>query len=135
VEQVCPLESQDFFATFGANNTAALPIGASAADLFGAKAIEPLISLQEMADYGTDSLDDPTRLLVTRLFTELGLAVTTANQDPKKGLVLTVQGDITICFGNDQDIESKLAVLAALHQSGQAYRYLDLRRPAAPLYR
>jgi len=135
VGQVCPLESQDFFATFGADNTAALPMGASAADLFGAKAIEPLINLQEMADYGTASLDAPTRLLVTRLFTELGLAVTTANQDPKKGLILTVQGDITICFGNDQDIESKLAVLAALHQSGQAYRYLDLRRPAAPLYR
>lgn len=49
--------------------------------------------------------------------------------------MLTVDGNTTICFGTEQEMDSKLAILAALQKSGEPYRYVDLRRPASPLYR
>jgi chlorophyllide a reductase subunit X len=80
-------------------------------------------------------MDAATKLVVSRLLKDLGMYVTEANTDPKKGMVVTVDGNTTVCFGNEHELESKLAILAALQKSGEAYRYVDLRRPASPLYR
>jgi chlorophyllide a reductase subunit X len=49
--------------------------------------------------------------------------------------VLTVDGNVTLCLGSEQELDSKLAILAALRQSGEHFTYVDLRRPAAPMYR
>jgi chlorophyllide a reductase subunit X len=48
---------------------------------------------------------------------------------------LTVDGNCTICLGNEHDLDSKIAILAALRQSGEHYSYVDVRRPASPMYR
>jgi chlorophyllide a reductase subunit X len=80
-------------------------------------------------------MDVPTKLVVTRLLKELGMYVTEANQDPKKGMTLTIDGNTTICFGDERELDSKMAILAALQKSGEPYRYVDLRRPASPMYR
>jgi len=69
------------------------------------------------------------------LLKELGMYVTEANYDPKKGMMLTVDGHTTICMGNADDLDSKLAILAALQRSDEQFRYVDLRRPASPFYR
>jgi chlorophyllide a reductase subunit X len=73
--------------------------------------------------------------VVTRLLKDLGMYVTEASQDPRKGLTLTVDGHTTICFGDERELDSKVAILAALQNSGEPFRYVDLRRPASPVYR
>jgi chlorophyllide a reductase subunit X len=83
----------------------------------------------------TAATDLSTELVTSRLLEELGFCVTEASRDPKKGLLLTVDGNVTICFGNEQDLDSKIAILVALWRSGERYHYVDLRRPASPLYR
>jgi chlorophyllide a reductase subunit X len=138
MEQVTPLDYNDFLAVFGAAEPDIVPDGASAAELFGsATDVRPLpvIGLEAVPVGNQPDMDPPTQHVVTRLLQELGMYVTEANHDPKKGLVLTVDGNATICFGSDQELDSKIAILAALQKSGEAYRYIDLRRPASPLYR
>jgi chlorophyllide a reductase subunit X len=73
--------------------------------------------------------------VVTRFLDELGLYVTETDVDPRKGLTLTIDGNFTVCLGSDQELDSKIAILAALQQSGEHYSYVDLRRPASPMYR
>jgi chlorophyllide a reductase subunit X len=80
-------------------------------------------------------VDETTSAVVARLAHELGMYVTQADNDPRKGLVLTVDGNVTLCLGSEQELDSKLAILAALRQSGEHFTYVDLRRPAAPMYR
>jgi chlorophyllide a reductase subunit X len=79
--------------------------------------------------------DLSTERITSRLLHELGFYVTDASRDPKKGLIFTIDGNVTICFGNEQDLDSKIAILVALSRSGERYHYVDLRRPASPLYR
>lgn len=138
MQQVTPLEYKAFLAVFGAEEPDIVPAGAPAEELFGSTTTVkpiPVISLQESMVGDRPDMDTPTKRVVTRLLKELGMYVTEANSDPKKGLILTVDGNTTICFGSDQDLDSKIAILAALQKSGEAYRYVDLRRPASPLYR
>ncbi|MCG8346412.1 MAG: chlorophyllide a reductase iron protein subunit X [Chloroflexales bacterium] len=140
MEQVRPLPYKDFLAVFGAEEPDIVPTGATADELFGSKKAKviPHLSLdlmQQAAVSEKPGLDATTKRVVSRLLKELGMYVTEANQDPKKGLTLTIDGNTTICFGNEHEIESKLAILAALQKSGEPYRYVDLRRPASPLYR
>lgn len=138
MEQVTPLDYNDFLAVFGAAEPDIVPDGASATELFGSTTdVKPLpvIGLEAAPVGNQPDVDPPTQHVVTRLLQELGMYVTEANRDPKKGLVLTVDGNTTICFGSEQELDSKIAILAALQKSGEAYRYVDLRRPASPLYR
>lgn len=138
MKNVTPLEYKAFLAVFGAEEPDVVPAGARAEELFGtAQPVQaiPMISLQEIAVGEKPDMDAPTRQVVTRLLKELGLYVTEANQDPKKGMTLTVDGNTTICFGNENELDSKIAILAALQKSGEPYHYVDLRRPASPLYR
>ncbi|NTV63199.1 MAG: chlorophyllide a reductase iron protein subunit X [Oscillochloris sp.] len=137
--QVRPLEYQEFLSIFGAQEPDLVPAGATADELFGgtrATAL-PILELGLLDQVvGTPlGTDTPTGLVVTRLLKELGMYVTEANHDPKKGMTLTVDGNTTICFGDERELDSKLAILAALQKSGEPYRYVDLRRPASPLYR
>lgn len=138
MDQVTPLEYKAFLAVFGAEEPDIVPDGASADELFGGnrtvKSV-PMLSLQEANVGDKPDMDPSTRTVVTRLLRELGMYVTEANQDPKKGMTLTVDGNTTICFGNEAELDSKIAILAALQKSGEEYRYVDLRRPASPLYR
>lgn len=143
-DNVKPLEYDEFMSLFGAIDTSVVPTGAHIEDLTqngtvsasfngahtnGHHAIPPC-NMVEMVE-----LDESTKLVATRLMDELGLYVTDANQDSKKGLTLTVDGNVTICLGNDHDLDSKIAILAALRHSGEHYSYVDLRSPTSPFYR
>ncbi len=139
---VTPLEYNEFLAVFDAAEPNMTPTGATAEELLGGATpmrIIPTINLemvqQSLAVGESPGMEPAARNVVSRLLQELGLYVTDMAQDPKKGLTLTVDGHTTICFGNDQELDSKLAILAALQKSGEAFRYVDLRRPASPMYR
>lgn len=136
---VHPLEYKAFLRVFGAEEPDLVPAGAGADELFGGKRAKSLptfeLGLMQQAVGEKPGMDAPTRRVVTRLLSDLGMYVTEANQDPKKGMTLTVDGNTTICFGDERELDSKIAILAALQKSGEPYRYVDLRRPGSPLYR
>lgn len=136
---VHPLEYHEFLSVFGADEPDRVPQGASADELFGGQPVRPIptleLGLMSRAVGDKPDLDPATRRVVQRLLTELGMYVTEASQDPQKGMTLTVDGNTTICFGDERELESKVAILAALQKSGEPFRYVDLRRPASPLYR
>lgn len=140
MEHVRPLEYKEFLSVFGAEEPDIVPDGATADELFGGQTTRrpaPVITLglMERAVGDKPEMDAPTRMVVKRLLNELGMYVTEANHDPKKGMTLTVDGHTTICMGNTDDLDSKIAILAALQRSGEQFRYVDLRRPASPFYR
>ncbi|GAB4423455.1 MAG: chlorophyllide a reductase iron protein subunit X [Chloroflexi bacterium OHK40] len=136
---VRPLEYKQFLSVFGAEEPDIVPVGASADELFGGQRVKQIptfeLGLMTHAVAAAPSLDPATTRVVTRLSKELGMYVTEANQDPKKGMTLTIDGNTTICFGDERELDSKIAILAALQKSGEPYRYVDLRRPGSPLYR
>jgi 3,8-divinyl chlorophyllide a/chlorophyllide a reductase subunit X len=135
VKKVRPLEYKEFLRVFGAEEPDVVPDGASTGDLFGGQAVQsgPVLTVAPHTEDA--SLDPATRQVVKRLLHELGLYVTSADNDAKKGMVVTIDGNITACFGNTSDLDSKLAILAALRRSGETFTHVDLRRPAAPVYR
>jgi chlorophyllide a reductase subunit X len=142
MRQVTPLPYDDFLRVFDAEEPDITPIGARSEDLFGREPLtaQPLTAVGEPVLLETHvasapHMDAPTTMIVSRLASELGLYVTEADHDPKKGLVLTVDGNCTICLGSEHDLDSKIAILAALRQSGEHYTYVDVRRPASPMYR
>ncbi|WP_322815053.1 chlorophyllide a reductase iron protein subunit X [Chloroflexus sp.] len=140
MEEVVPLPYKEFLSVFGAEEPDITPTGATAEELFGDHQVRqpaPVITLglMERAVGEKPEMDAPTRLVVTRLLKELGMYVTEANHDPKKGMTLTIDGHTTVCMGNTDDLDSKIAILAALQRSGEPFRYVDLRRPASPFYR
>jgi chlorophyllide a reductase subunit X len=139
MDDVTPLEYDAFLNVFGAAEPAIDLHGARADDLFQNNSARrpvaqvPVVPLEQVA--APPQMDDATSAVVSRLAQELGLYVTQADHDPRKGLVLTVDGNVTLCLGSEQELDSKLAILAALRQSGEHFTYVDLRRPAAPMYR
>lgn len=143
VEHVTPLDYAEFMAVFGSVELGSLPQGATSQELFGTDTLVPIPATIPSSNGQGPSInalieqemDHPTRQVAARLLKELGLYVTDASLDPKKGLTLTIDGNMTICFGNEQELDSKIAILAALRRSGEHYHYVDLRRPASPLYR
>ncbi|EFO79826.1 chlorophyllide reductase iron protein subunit X [Oscillochloris trichoides DG-6] len=135
MDQVQPLEYDEFLSVFGAEEPDVTPAGASSAELFGGQPDPTPVVCVVPAAEAPVLLDAPTGRVVARLLQELGLYVTEANHDPKKGMTLTIDGHTTICFGDERELDSKMAILAALQKSGESYRYVDLRRPASPLYR
>lgn len=139
MERVRPLAYKEFLSVFGAEEPDLVPEGASAEELFGGQAAQPRpvreLRLVSQTANNTPDVDSAARQVIGRLLAELGMYVTEASHDPKKGLTLTVDGHTTICFGDEQDLDSKVAILAALQKSGEPFRYVDLRRPASPVYR
>jgi 3,8-divinyl chlorophyllide a/chlorophyllide a reductase subunit X len=136
---VQPLEYKAFLNVFGAEEPDLVPTGASADELFGGKRIKQIptfeLGLLQRPVGDTPDLDPMMKRVVARLSRDLSMYVTEANRDPKKGMTITVDGNTTICFGDEADLDSKMAILAALQKSGEPYRYVDLRRPGSPLYR
>jgi chlorophyllide a reductase subunit X len=139
MDAVRPLEYREFLSVFGADEPDVVPEGARAEELFGGHAAPavPVLELELLGRAVGDQpeLDPAARRVVTRLLKDLGMYVTEASQDPRKGLTLTVDGHTTICFGDERELDSKVAILAALQNSGEPFRYVDLRRPASPVYR
>ncbi len=136
---VRPLEYREFLSVFGAEEPDIVPEGACAEELFGGQVAPtvPVLELELISRAVGDQpeLDPAARRVVKRLLKDLGMYVTEASQDPRKGLTLTVDGHTTICFGDEDELDSKVAILAALQKSGEPFRYVDLRRPASPVYR
>jgi chlorophyllide a reductase subunit X len=137
-EQVTPLDYQEFMALFGNVQTETSLTSAFVEDLFDTPAEAgslPPVHLHEAAIAERLDIGGTAKQVATRLLQELGLYVTDATVDPQKGLTITVDGHVIICFGSEQDLDSKMAVLAALRHSGEPYHYVDLRRPTSPFYR
>lgn len=137
VEHVNPLGYEEFLSLFGHRQSNDSLVGATTDMLFGTTSSDAVAigKVHEDAMLKRVDMDAPTRLVATRLLDELGLYVTDASVDPKKGLTFTIDGNIMICFGNEHDLDRKIAVLAALRHSGEHYHYVDLRRPTSPFYR
>jgi chlorophyllide a reductase subunit X len=139
MQDVQPLEYKQFLEVFGAVEPDIVPDGATAAELFGGRQTRQIptieLGLISQAVGEKPDMDPGLRDVVRRLLKDLSMYVTEANRDPKKGMTFTVDGNTTICLGDDRELDSKLAILAALQKSGEPYRYVDLRRPASPLYR
>lgn len=139
MKRVHPLAYKEFLEVFGATEPDIIPTGAQAAELFGNRPAHTIptltLGLMQAAVGEKLGMDPSTKHIVNRLLKELGLYVTETSHDPKKGLTLTIDGNTTVCMGSEQDLDSKIAILAALQKSGEPYRYVDLRRPASPLYR
>jgi 3,8-divinyl chlorophyllide a/chlorophyllide a reductase subunit X len=136
---VHPLEYKEFLSVFGAEEPDIVPAGASADELFGGKKVKQIptleLGLMQQSVGDRPDMDPGMKLVVRRVNKDLGMYVTEANNDPKKGFTLTIDGNTTICMGDEKELDSKIAILAALQKSGEAYRYVDLRRPGSPLYR
>ncbi len=139
MDNVTPLEYHAFLRVFGAEEPDIKPAGALDADLLLSTSAQPASAPLDTTIPlvpGTLQMDTLAGQVVNRLAQELGLYVTEADHDPKKGLVLTVDGNCTVCIGNEQEeLDSKIAILAALRHSGEHFSYVDLRRPASPMYR
>ncbi|MCS6881623.1 MAG: chlorophyllide a reductase iron protein subunit X [Oscillochloridaceae bacterium] len=139
MDAVRPLEYREFLSVFGADEPDIVPEGACADELFGGQPAPsvPVIELELISRAVGDQpdLDPAARRVVNRLLKDLGMYVTEASRDPRKGLTLTVDGHTTICFGDERELDSKVAILAALQKSGEPFRYVDLRRPGSPVYR
>ncbi|NJP07511.1 MAG: chlorophyllide a reductase iron protein subunit X [Chloroflexaceae bacterium] len=139
ISKVQPLDYKAFLQLFGAEEPDITPTGASASDLLGVEAVKPVLPIAldpaVPAELAVGAAETPTTRVIQRLLHDLGLYVTETSHDVRKGLTLTIDGNLTICFGNDQDLESKIAILAALRRSGEHYHYVDLRCPASPIYR
>ncbi len=141
MDEVNPLAYHDFLRVFGAEEPDIRPDRANAAELFERVSAVSAVTLPDPAQLAVSlpppplAMDEPTALVVNRLTAELGLYVTDTEHDPRKGLILTIDGNCTVCLGNEHELDSKIAILAALRESGEHYSYVDLRRPAAPMYR
>jgi chlorophyllide a reductase subunit X len=141
VDTVAPLDYGAFLEVFGTRKPTRMPEGAHLEDLFGSEAVPPALAhtLQPpqngQAVGERPDMEPATRQLIARLLNEAGLYVTETSRHPKKGLMLTIDGNVTVCFGNERDLDSKIAILSALHHSGEHYHYVDLRHPSSPLYR
>lgn len=139
MDAVRPLEYREFLSVFGAEEPDIVPEGACADELFGGQPAPSMpvleLKLTSRAVGDQPDLDPAARRVVNRLLKELGMYVTEASNDPRRGLTLTVDGHTTICFGDERELDSKVAILAALQKSGEPFRYVDLRRPASPVYR
>ncbi len=140
MDDVRPLSYDAFLRVFGAVEPDIVPQGAQRADLFGTGAAgngsAPTVAPEtQVVAIDILHIDENTRQVIDRMHRELGLYVTQADHDPRKGLLLTIEGNCTVCLGSAQELDSKLAILAALRQSGEHYSYVDLRRPASPMYR
>jgi chlorophyllide a reductase subunit X len=135
---VTPLEYDEFLRVFGAEEPDIALEGATADELFGGRRARTIptfeLGLVQRPVADQPGMDAPTRAVVAR-FSALGMYVTEANQDPRKGLMLTVDGNTTVLLGTADELDSKLAILSALQKSGENYRYVDVRRPGSPLYR
>jgi chlorophyllide a reductase subunit X len=139
METVQPLGYNEFLNVFGAIEPEFVPDGASAEELFAAPDVRmiPTIDLMQRSVGAPASSEYQIagQQVAGRLLKELGLYVTETSQDPQKGMTLTIDGHTTICIGDESDLDSKIAILAALKRSGESYHYVDLRRPASPFYR
>lgn len=135
---VKPLEYNEFLRVFGAEEPDIPLQGASADELFGGRKSRSIpkfeLGLVQRPVADQPGIDAPTRAVVAR-FSAMGMYVTETSQDPRKGLTLTIDGNTTVLIGTADDLDSKLAIFAALQKSGESYRYIDIRRPGSPLYR
>ncbi|MCX7791195.1 MAG: chlorophyllide a reductase iron protein subunit X, partial [Chloroflexaceae bacterium] len=100
MDAVRPLEYREFLSVFGADEPDIVPEGACAEELFGGRAAPavPVLELELMSRAVGDQpdLDPVARRVVKRLLKDLGMYVTEASHDPRKGLTLTVDGHTTI---------------------------------------
>jgi hypothetical protein len=66
---------------------------------------------------------------------EMGLKVTRLIEEPERGVVVTTEAGWQAVFGNPaEEMDAKIAILAALRHSGEKFRLADLRFTAAPFY-
>ena len=134
MEELTPLDYYPFLSVFGAVESDAQPVPVRQSDLFGgagAAAAGPKRPIFKVLDQGGR---DELRAIVPRLVKELGIKVTALDQDKDKGLVVTSDRGWKACFGNSDDMDTKLAILSALSHSDEAFTYVDLRETAAPAY-
>ena len=133
-EDYQPLSYDAFLRVFGAEEPPGRPDSASSDDLFGGKkASGPAIPMFSLTPIATHIPADPLESKVVRLMSAIDMAPTQINRE-KDGVTVTI-GSIEVALGEVDDLDNKLAFLAALRRSGQSFSYVDLRHADAPMYR
>jgi chlorophyllide a reductase subunit X len=129
-ETITPLEYDEFLAVFGASEPSDPPQGATLDDLMGRDGQASAGIDLNSPDYSAES-----KRLVRRIMQEMGLKVTRLIEEPERGVVVTTEAGWQAVFGNPaEEMDAKIAILAALRHSGEKFRLADLRFTAAPFY-
>jgi chlorophyllide a reductase subunit X len=92
----------------------------------------PMFSLQ-VAPLPTHPPKDALEIRVVDLLSAIDMTPTEIQRE-RDGMTVTV-GAIEVALGAAEDLDNKVAFLAALRRSGQHFSYVDLRHVDAPMYR
>lgn len=133
-EELTPLDYYAFLSVFGAVESNHEPAPVQQGDLWGDAATAVRAPKRPVFKVLDQGVRDDLRAIVPRLVRELGIKVTALDQDKEKGLVVTSDRGWKVCFGNSDEIDTKLAILSALSHSDEPFTYADLRETAAPAY-
>ena len=128
-----PLEYDAFLRVFGAEEPEGAPNSASEQELFGKKrsvAPMPTLSLTPVHQVQTK---DPVLQQMQQRMDALGIHVTDMSHNEGDGITVT-SGAIEMRLGANEDMDNKLAFLAALRRTGQPFSFVDLRYADAPTY-
>jgi chlorophyllide a reductase subunit X len=134
VKDYQPLEYDEFLRVFGAEEPPGQPAPASEHDLFGVHThvkIIPTLALTPIVQVQTS---DPVQRKVQEMIGALGIHVTGLDRSERDGITVT-SGSVEIRLGAAENLDNKVAFLAALRKSGQSFTYVDLREADAPSYR
>ncbi len=129
VENLHPLDYEEFLNLFGAFEKHVAPPGASEDDLFGLSdsGVIPLT--------GDQMVIDRSRFIIERLLTDMGADVIHVEDDAADGITVTTKQGWKAVFGDTRELDAKLSFLAALNHFGEPFTYVDVRETSAPSYR
>ena len=132
-EDYQPLAYHEFLRVFGAEEPPGRPDSATADELFAGKKVAAAIPMFSLNAMPTHPPKDALETRVVSLMAAIDMTPTEIQRE-KDGMTVTV-GAIEVALGEADELEGKLAFLAALRKSGQHFSYVDLRYADAPMYR
>ncbi|MCS7002049.1 MAG: chlorophyllide a reductase iron protein subunit X, partial [Dehalococcoidia bacterium] len=129
-----PLEYHAFLRVFGAEEPPGRPSGATPSDLMAGAPTPTLRKSLPVVVIEQVQTSDPLLASVRERLTAIGLHVTDLDRTDSDGVTVTC-GEIEIRLGAPDDLDAKIAFLAALRRSGAEFTFVDVRYADAPLYR
>jgi chlorophyllide a reductase subunit X len=133
-----PLEYDEFLRVFGAEEPAGSPTPATNDDLFaGGRAIitpafpdKLLLQFQQVQQVRAET---PDQQRVQQRLSAIGVHITGLESDRDEGITVT-SGATEIRIGDMQNLDDKVAFLAALIRTGQTFSVIDVRYADAPAF-
>lgn len=130
-----PLDYSAFLEVFDAQEPDGRPTPATHADLFTNGTGTHSILMQELSltPVRQVQLVDPVQRRVQEMFESIGIHVTGLDQAKDEGITIT-SGATEIRLGEPEQLDHKVAFVAALNRTGQSFSLIDVRYPDAPVY-